>query len=150
MTYAYTDGSTFGPQPAPISWAVVFVKDGVMVDERIGAGPLGSNNRAELHGVIMALEDDRFDEMTVVSDSKLTILACLSVYTPQANLDLWDRYDVAITRREARGAATHYLHVKGHTTPTGDRWDPIHSLHNRRADKLAAEAGKLAHGTEAA
>lgn len=150
MIHAYTDGSTYGRQPAPTSWAVVYVQEGVQIAEETGAiGGQESNNRAELNAVITALESD-YGDMTIVSDSLLTVNICLGVFTTQANLDLWKRWDEATSAREQRGLITHYLHVKGHTIPGHPRWDPVHSPHNNRADRLASAAGKHAHGKEAA
>lgn len=53
MTYAYTDGSTFHGNPAPVSWAIICCY-GEIVEELTGAFNQ-NNNRAELMAVICAL-----------------------------------------------------------------------------------------------
>jgi len=146
MTYAYTDGSTFHGNPAPISWAIIFVRDGEILEELTGAFNQGNNNRAELMAVICALEYERFTDFMIVSDSQLTVHICNGKWVPQKNLDLWTRFDQALADRERRGLFTDFVHIRGHRTPTMKDWSPEHSPFNTRADVLAKEAGERAHG----
>lgn len=133
--YAYTDGSTFRANPGPISWAVVFVRDdrvALLPDGRerieVGAHHHGTNNRAELMGIIRALESETIEDMTVVSDSMVTIRCAKGEFRRNANLDLWERFDAALELRRRRGLRTGFQHVKGHHV----------NPHNRLADRLAS------------
>ena len=133
---AYTDGSTFRANPGPMSWAVVFVRDGAVADERTVTGCLhaGTNNRAELLAVIVALEHETTEHLTVMTDSMVTIKCATGVYRRHANRDLWARFDRALEVRSRRGLRTEFRHVKGHHV------DPF----NKMADALAAEHGRNA------
>lgn len=132
---AYTDGSTFRANPGPISWAIVFVRDDrveLFADGRerieVGAHHHGTNNRAELMGIIRALEIETVEDLTVVSDSMVTVRCAKGEFRRNANLDLWSRFDAALGVRERRGLKTGFRHVKGHHV----------NPHNRLADRLAA------------
>lgn len=136
--HAYTDGSTFRANPGPISWAVVFVRDDEieldnMGRERIevGAHHHGTNNRAELMAVIRALELERLEDLTVVSDSMVTVRCAKGEFRRNANLDLWQRFEAALETRRRRGLKTGFRHVKGHHV----------NPHNRLADRLAGAHG---------
>lgn len=138
---AYTDGSTFQSNPGPMSWAVVYVRDGMiertgegLPRELTGACETGTNNRAELMGVIWALENETSESLIVMTDSLVTMKCATGVYRRNANKDLWERFEKAMTFRERRGLATEFCHVKGHHV------DPF----NRKADKLASEHAKAA------
>lgn len=109
----------------------------------------GTNNRAELEAVIMALECEADDDLTIVCDSELTIRIIQGVYSPRANLDLWQRFNTLLTRRDDRRLATHWIHTRGHQTPGSATWHPGHGPYNRRADELAGAAGRLAFGGHA-
>ena len=139
MLIAYTDGSTHKANPGPMSWAVVYVRDGVIVQREVGALHHGTNNKAELLAVIWALErysglivdgDVSHEDMIIRTDSILTLNIATGVWRAKSNVELWERFERAMERREKRGLATQFQHVKGHGT------DPF----NREADKLARQA----------
>lgn len=133
--YAYTDGSTFRANPGPISWAVVYVRDGEVAIERgreriiVGAAYHGNNVRAELVAVVTALEHEQMEHLTILTDSIVTIHHIEGTYQRKANPDLWLRFEAAMERRNRRGCVTVIEHVRGHHT------DPF----NKYADRLASD-----------
>ena len=130
MKIAYTDGSTHKTNPGPMSWAVVYVEDDQVVKEETGALYTGTNNKAELLAVIWALEHEATEDLVIRSDSLFVLNIATGLWTPRANFDLWERFESALAKREKRGLATQFQHVKGH------HLDP----YNRRADSLARAA----------
>lgn len=135
MLIAYTDGSTWKSNPGPMSWAVVYVRDDEIVCEETGSFHTGTNNRAELMAVIWAMERYGHNEdLLIRTDSTLTANIGMGVWQPRTNLELWERFAVAIGRRERKGLATQFQHVKGHA----------HDPYNRRADWLARKAAQVA------
>lgn len=133
---AYTDGSTWKKNPGPMSWAVVFVRDDVVATDTFGADRVlvgasghGTNNRAELMGVITALEHETGEDLTILTDSLVTLRCATGLYQRHANRDLWERFDRALDLRKMRGLATSFRHVKGHN---GNKY-------NNMADRLASE-----------
>ena len=139
MLIAYTDGSTYLKNPGPMSWAVVYVRDNQIVQREVGALYEGTNNKAELLAVIWALErysgilvDGQLEheDMIIRTDSILTLNIATGIWRAKSNVDLWERFERAMERREKRGLATQFQHVKGHGP------DPF----NREADRLARTA----------
>lgn len=133
-----------------MSWAVVYVRNGAVETDaegaqRIALGALGegTNNRAELMGVITALERETREDLTIMTDSLVTLRCASGLYRRHANLDLWERFDQALDIRKRRGLQTNFRHVKGHN---GDRF-------NNMADRLASEhaeslARSVLHGAD--
>ena len=69
----FTDGSSI-PNPGPGGWGMVWVEDGVIVEERHGADDHTTNNRMELRALIEAfrvLPEDA--AITVFTDSRLCV-----------------------------------------------------------------------------
>ena len=140
---AYTDGSTWKSNPGPMAWAVVWVRDGQLVQgddgvarTQAGAYREGTNNRAELMGVVWAMEHECTEDITVVTDSMVTVKCANGIYQRHANRDLWARFEEALQKRARRGLETRFVHVKGHHV------DPF----NRMADRLAGEHAEHAFG----
>ena len=135
---AYTDGSTYRSNPGPIGWAVLFVRDN---DEEmnpvtfcvpwqlVGAHEHGSSSRAELMGVVWALEHAPHEDLVIRCDSLATVNACLGLFHPRRNLDLWQRFHTVVNNRKRHGLSTHFEHVRGH----------YQDHYNKRVDRLAAE-----------
>ena len=72
-TGIFTDGSCQG-NPGPGGWGAVYVRDGVVVEERHGDAPNTTNNRMELTAMINGLEMAPGDlPVTVYSDSQLVV-----------------------------------------------------------------------------
>jgi len=127
MIIAYTDGSTYKTNPGPMSWAVVYVKDGEIISEKMGALYTGTNNKAELLGVVWALEHDKQNDLLIRTDSILTLNIATGIWRAKTNLNEWERYTSAIKIREKRGLITNFEHVKGHGP----------DIFNKKADSLA-------------
>jgi ribonuclease HI len=132
--YAYTDGSTFRSNPGPISWAVVYVRDGAILyngnKERshVGAYATGTNMRAELYGLIWALKYETTEDLIVMTDSQVMVNCANGDSKRHANKDLWEQYEEFLLAREKRNLITQITHVKGHGN------DPF----NRHVDKMAS------------
>ena len=131
---AYTDGSTYRNNPGPVSWAVVFVRDGVVCRVEHGALSHGTNNRAELLAVIWALERETTEDLVIRSDSLYVVNCATQRWQRRANLDLWERFERAYAYRTRRGLATTFEHVHGHQA------DP----YNIFVDEEARRAGEAA------
>ena len=120
----YTDGSC-GGNPGPMGWAVLlFLTIGDRSHTRLVANydskPDGTNNRAELHGIIQALEMLRPSlgdqcEITIHTDSNWAKCSLDGTYKKvKKNLDLLS---------DAAGLMAHYKvcalrHVRGHVGNT--------------------------------
>lgn len=135
---AYTDGSTFRRNPGPIGWAVLYVRDNddemdpvtfTIPWQLVGAHKCGSSTRAELMAIVWALEHAPHENLTIRSDSLVTINTCNGLWTAHKNNDLWARYERVMERRTRHGLVTTFEHVRGHYQ---DRY-------NKRVDKLASE-----------
>lgn len=134
MIIAYTDGSTRLSNPGPMAWSVVYVENDEIIAEEAGALYHGTNNKAEILGVIWALEHQDREDLVIRSDSVLTLNIATGVWRAKTNLDLWERFHVIMNKRDSRGLATQFQYVKGHST----------DIYNKRADSLAREAAMRA------
>ena len=94
----YTDGSAIR-NPGPGGWAFLYEEDNeyTLVS---GGETKSTNNRMELTAVIEALEWLPGHNIHIVSDSLLTINAGKGDWKRKANLDLWDRFELARAGRE--------------------------------------------------
>ena len=132
---AYTDGSTHIHNPGPISWAVVYVDQSVIVHEDSGALWEGTNNRAELMGVIWAMERCPFHtDLLIRSDSTYVVNIAKGLWNARSNLYLWQRFHEAKALRKKKGLKTAFSYVRGH----------FDDEYNKRADCLAKLAAKRA------
>ncbi len=134
MLRAYTDGGTHKTNPGPMAWAVVYVENDQVIREEVGALYQGTNNKAELLGVIWALERETDQDVEIYTDSTVTLKIATGVWTARQNLDLWDRFWKAVLKRNFRGLSTYFYYVKGHSN------DP----YNQRADQLTRSAAQNA------
>jgi ribonuclease HI len=134
MIIAYTDGSTWRKNPGPMAWAVVYVENSIIVGELQGALYHGTNNRAEILGVIWALENEDRKDLVIRTDSIAVLNVATGIWRAKANMELWDRFNAIINKRDSRGLATQFQYVKGHGM----------DVYNRRADELAKTAASRA------
>lgn len=128
---AHTDGSApFGNPDGPIGFAAVLTARLRQVDVAGGVPPrLGSsNNRAELAGVLAAVEVARRLKVTlqVWSDSDYVVGCAQGRYKRKRNLDLWEVYDFLAI--QVPGLSIGWL--RGHAGNRG----------NERAHRLARAA----------
>jgi ribonuclease HI len=144
QTGIFTDGFC-EPNPGRGGWAAVRVVDGVAVDERSGAENPTTNNRMELRGLIEAFRMVEADEAAdIYSDSQYSVKTVNEWAAGWAakgwkrkggeimNLDLvQELYALAQSRPKAK-----LEWIRGHA---GNTW-------NERADVLAGEAARAAHG----
>jgi len=124
-TIVYTDGSCLKNPGGPSGWAFAIIgKDRIWTVQ--GSNPSSTNNRMELEAVIEALEFwGEPGSYKIYSDSQLVIKCAKGEWKRKSNLDLWDRFDMAI-----EGKSVSWVWVKGHN---GDEYNEI-------VDKLARES----------
>ena len=122
----YCDGSCIG-NPGPGGWGAVLECNGIAKEF---SGHIGqtTNNRAELIAMIEALKClKRACEVTIYSDSEITVKCADGINRAHSNRDLWDQYE------EISGQ--HFVYVE---------WVQGHNGHpgNERAHKLAEKAAR--------
>ncbi|HEX3006102.1 MAG TPA: ribonuclease HI [Bacteroidales bacterium] len=134
----YTDGSSRG-NPGPGGYGVVLIS-GQHRKELSAGYRLTTNNRMELMGVIVGLEELKFpgSAVTVYTDSRYIVDAVESKWVfgwekkgfkDKKNPDLWRRFLQVYRKHQVR-----FVWVKGHAT----------TLENNRCDKLATDAAQSA------
>lgn len=122
MPIVYTDGSCLADLSG--GWAFVVTVNGVLIATVRGREIDTTNNRMELTAVIEALAFVR-DDVTIRSDSMVTLNGARGTWKRNANKDLWSRLDEVMAGR--KGLITTFEHVKAHA---GD-------VFNEMADRLA-------------
>lgn len=146
---AYTDGTTFRGNPAPIAWAALFVRDDRAEPDPhdptrpfalAGAHALGNNNRAELMAIVSAIEHAPHEHLTVRTDSLLTLNCCTAAWPRRGDPGLWARFCAIIAKRERHGLATDFEHVRGHHQDPYNK--DVHRLATEHAHRCAACAGR--------
>jgi ribonuclease HI len=131
---AHTDGACSG-NPGPGGWAVVFSRDGVVIDEASGGcGGWTTNNRAELMAVLEAVRRAPASaSLEIVTDSR-NVIGWLEGGWKRREppiAALCEEIDAARAARTASaGGSVTFRHVMGHQ---GDAL-------NERADRLATGA----------
>jgi ribonuclease HI len=127
---AYTDGACFGNPQGPGGWAAVILADQGRLSWRLfGHLSSTSNNRAEALGVLVALEwVPPSSQLTLRSDSELTVRQLLGQYKVRANTDIWELIRAA---RADKGIELRPEWVPGHAG------DPLNELADRLS-KLGA------------
>lgn len=121
MLIIYTDGSC-KPNPGPGGWA--FVVNPSRYSQG-GNDKVSTNNRMELMAVIKALEYAKSineTQVTIHTDSQLTMMCAQKLWKRNLNLDLWAIYD-------SIGIVPVFVKVKAHS---GD-------VFNTLVDSLANE-----------
>lgn len=124
----YTDGGCEGNGSvnAIAAWAYVSTDESL-----VAAGilpPPATNNRAELIAVIEAIKAAvaaGYREITIRSDSQLTVQCARRLWKRKKNVDLWNELDLAVS-----GRSVLFEWVRGHA---GNHW-------NERCDRMCAEA----------
>jgi ribonuclease HI len=130
---AYTDGACFGNPSGPGGWAAAtFECGGDRFWHLFGHLSSTSNNRAEALGVLGAIEwTPAGSNLTVRSDSELTINILRGTYKVRANTDVWDVIRETIASKALQLAPEW---VRGHAG------DPLNELADRLS-KMAASGG---------
>jgi ribonuclease HI len=130
--YIYTDGAC-SCNPGPGGYASI-IKQGNYIKEIVGGNVRTTNNRMELLGAIVALEDLKNKNIPVVliSDSKYVVDAVnkkwldswiKNNFKKRLNKDLWIRFSEVYTKFPK----IQFIWIKGHNG----------NLYNERCDKLA-------------
>jgi ribonuclease HI len=124
---AYTDGACLANPNGPGGWAAVVARNGVSADtwELWGHLSSTSNNRAEVLGVLAALEwVPPRSTIVVRSDSQYTVNVLAGTYKAKANVDLWTELRRVVAEKSL---IVRPEWVRGHAGDPG----------NERADRLA-------------
>jgi len=122
---AYTDGACTG-NPGPAGSGTIVIEPGGKIHESYAYLGEGTNNVAELTGILHALEATPKTELLVVhTDSQYAIGVLSKGWKAKANNALIDRI-----RKALHGRAVRFVYVPGHAGV------PL----NERADELAREA----------
>jgi ribonuclease HI len=124
---AYTDGACLANPNGPGGWAAVVALSGGVADtwELWGHLSSTSNNRAEILGVLAALEWAPAQSTIVVrSDSQYTVNVLAGTYKAKANVDLWTELRRVVAEKSL---TVRPEWVRGHAGDPG----------NERADRLA-------------
>jgi len=147
MIDIYTDGAVSG-NPGPGGSALIIIKNGEIVYERMYSFPHSTNNYCELYAVLQAIKyaiDFNILECQIYSDSTYVtegINTWMNKWIAKRwrgsagheikNIELWKDISVIWDRaKQISNISIH--HVKGHSTNT---W-------NNYVDKLAVKAVKL-------
>lgn len=124
MVTIYTDGSCM-PNPGPGGWGFISLQPSA--EYHVSGGEAKStNNRMELVAVIEAIDfHPDYKELTIYSDSLLTINCAQGLWKRKKNRDLWAEFD-----QVSKGKKITFKKVKAHN---GDHY-------NELVDKLAKRA----------
>ncbi|KAL8336388.1 hypothetical protein RB601_000280 [Gaeumannomyces tritici] len=152
LTEIYTDGSSIGNGKANAAAGVgVFFGEGDPrnISERLARDSPQTNQRAELTAILRALQSvDAAEGVRILTDSKYSISCVTEWYRkwaqtgwvtsaagaqPVKNADLVRAIRAVIDEREAYGATTQLVWVKGHNNHPG----------NVAADALAVQGARL-------
>jgi len=126
MQEIYTDGSCLG-NPGSGGYAFIVINDDNELYYSEGVKST-TNNKMELTAVIECLEYVK-DECIIYTDSKYVINCAKRIWKRKANIELWEKYDIA-----SKDKIIHFEWVKGHN---GNEY-------NEKVDKMARqEAEKL-------
>lgn len=135
---AWTDGSCWPNPGGPGGWGYVLQADGEDIREGFDGESTSTNNRAEMLGVIEALQAiDRLEPairrrpVIVRTDSQLVVLCAVGAWRRKANADLWRILDALCA-----GRTVFYEWWRGHVGTDG----------NERADRLALRGQRAASG----
>lgn len=107
----YTDGSASPlPQVRRVGWSAVIRDEDKKLTCLGGFDPDSTILRAEIMGVICALESLKDPaEVLLFSDSMLTLEGAIDAKKRVGNMDLWERLDIA-----AKPHKVHWRWVKAH------------------------------------
>lgn len=155
LTEIYTDGSSIGNGKVGASAGVgVFFGEGDVrnISERLARDSPQTNQRAELTAILRALQAvDAAEGVRIMTDSKYSISCVTDWYRkwsqtgwvtsaggaggrqPVKNADLVRAIRAAIDERDAFGATTQFVWVKGHNNQPG----------NVAADALAVQGARM-------
>lgn len=129
----YTDGA-FSSSRNKMGVGIVFLKDGCPILEYSRMYYGGTNNKAEMAAVIIALRliKNPIDSLTIVTDSMYVIGCATKDWKRKKNVRLWQEFDIQYERVKAMCPDISFEHVKGHN---GNEW-------NEYCDKLAVKASQ--------
>lgn len=130
----YTDGA-FSSSKNKMGVGIIFLKNGCPILEYSRMYYGGTNNRAEMAAVIIALRlvKNPIDSLTIITDSMYVIGCATKGWKRKKNVKLWQEFDSQYERVKALCPDIRFEHVKGHD---GDKW-------NEYCDKLAVKASQL-------
>lgn len=138
-TGLFTDGSC-SPNPGPGGWGVVWVDEGVILDQRWGHEASSTNNRMELRALIEAFRMvPEGTAVTIHCDSQLAVRT-VNEWAPGWKRRGWTRRTGPVENLDL----VRVLHDLKESRPEIDlRWVPSHSgwRWNEYADALARHLG---------
>lgn len=142
----HSDGASAARGGLPGGWAFILVEDDGgqkrIIGTDSGSDPETSNNRMEMTGALRGLQAlNKFwkpgDQVTLISDSQLTLGMASGRFSPSKNHDLVDQLRALMEPMRAQTR-----HVPGHTLHKYRDWRqaPMDVLLNNRCDQLASKA----------
>ena len=135
----YTDGA-YSSSRNKMGIGILFVKDSTPILEYSKMFNGGTNNKAEIIAIILALTmvKDPIDSLLIVSDSEYCI-GCASLgWKRKKNCKLWEEFDKQFNRAKQLCPIIKFKHVRGHQKDNSDdtKW-------NNFVDRLAVKATEL-------
>lgn len=125
----YTDGA-YSSSRNQGGIGFVIIKESKIITQFNKSYKNTTNQRMEQLAAILALESIKNpSEITIISDSAYVVNTYTKNWKRKANLDLWKRFDEAITKH----IKVEFEWTKGHANDT----------YNKLADKLATEASHI-------
>lgn len=115
---AHTDGACLGNPDGPGGWAAIMRHNGEPLIDLWGHLSSTSNNRAEVLGVLSALEwVPRESTIKIFSDSQYTLSVLTGHFKAKANVDIWSQVRTTI---DAKKLIVDTEWVRGHAGDAGN------------------------------
>lgn len=130
----YTDGA-YSPKRNQMGIGIVFIRDGTKILEYSRKYNGGTNNKAELGAIIVAMRIivKPIETLIIYSDSMYCIGCITLEWKRKKNLALWEEFDNQLLKLKELCSNIEFKHIKGHDS----------SVWNNYVDKLAVKASQL-------
>lgn len=129
----YTDGA-YSSTRDQMGIGIIFLKDDIPIIEYSRMYSGGSNNKAELAAIIVALRMIKhpIESLTIVTDSEYCIGCAILGWKREKNVKLWQEFDKQYKRVKELCPNISFVHTKGH-----QKDNSIYTKWNNRVDELA-------------
>ena len=140
MSYTcYTDGS-YSSSKNQMGVAIIFLHNGKLILEYSRMYHGGTNNKAELAAVVIALRMVKLPikELTIVTDSMYVIGGGSLGWKRNKNFKLWEEFDKQYSRVLKICPNVRFKHVKGHQKDDSEdtKW-------NNKVDFMATNSSNM-------